>query len=242
MAERHARVERISSLHPDVLVVDARLSDPAELSWRAGQFVSLRCVGAADPNVRRSYSIASSPLRNTGFELLVKLIPDGVGSDLFRNLNAGDELHFTGPMGFFTCDLSHVGDVVFAATGTGVAAALPMMEELARRGETGKILLYWGMRTESELYWLDRLDELARSSPRIEVKICLSRSDQPLGDGRLAGHINEHILAGGPALDRPVYYLVGNGAMVRDLKKALIESGVDRKKQLRTEIFYPVAT
>jgi hypothetical protein len=35
-------------------------------------------------------------------------------------------------------------------------------------------------------------------------------------------------------------YLVGNGDMVRDLKAGLITTaGVDRKRQIRTEVFYP---
>ncbi len=240
MAERHARVAKVSTLHPDVLVIEAELTDPPELSWRAGQFVSLRCPRGDDPNARRSYSIASSPAVRSRFELLVKLIPDGIGSDLFRNLGAGDELHFTGPMGFFTCDLQHSGDVVFAATGTGIAAALPMIEELVGRAETGKILLFWGMRTEAELYWLDRLDALAARSPRVSFAVCLSRPATQSQSQALTGHINLHVLAAAPALAQPVYYLVGNGAMVRDLKKGLIDAGVDRKKQIRTEIFYPV--
>ena len=51
------------------------------------------------------------------------------------------------------------------------------------------------------------------------------------------GRINSYVLEA--PFDRPVYYLVGNGNMVRDLKAALVERGVDRKKQIRVEVFYP---
>ena len=53
------------------------------------------------------------------------------------------------------------------------------------------------------------------------------------------GRINGHVLAELPRLERPVFYLVGNGAMVREVKTALMAAGVDRKRQIRQEIFYP---
>ena len=41
-----------------------------------------------------------------------------------------------------------------------------------------------------------------------------------------------------PALDRPVFYLVGNGAMIKELKAELQARGVDRKRQIRNEAFF----
>ncbi len=240
MAEKVASAHAIVEVAPDVLVVEAGLVEPPTLSWRAGQFVSLRCGDrrAGDPDARRSYSIASRPTRATSFDLLVKLLPGGLGSDFFRELRPGSELGFTGPMGFFTCELSHPGDAVFAATGTGIAAALPMIEEtLDRSSETGAVRLFWGMREERELYWVDRLEALAAASPRFSFRLCLSRPS-PEWTG-VQGRINGHVLAALPELTRPIFYLVGNGDMVRDLKAALVGAGIDRKRQIRTEVFYP---
>src|SRR5215470_16623475 len=191
MPEKVARTRAITEVAPDVLVVEAECQDPPQLSWRAGQFLSVRCGPARDKDpARRSYSIASSPLENGRFELLVKLLPHGVGSELFAALRPGDPIHFTGPMGFFVNDLQHAGDAVYCATGTGVAAALPMIEEtLARATETGRVLLYWGMRSLEELYWEERLAALKH--PRFTVEICLSRPPAEWNGGR--GHINGHV-------------------------------------------------
>ena len=41
-----------------------------------------------------------------------------------------------------------------------------------------------------------------------------------------------------PQLSQPRFYLVGNGGMIRDVKAALVERGVDRKKQIRNEAFF----
>lgn len=239
MAEKVARTVAIAEVAPEVLVVDAVWAEPAAVRFRAGQFLSIRCGGAGDTNpARRSYSIASSPEWTAGFQLLVKLLPGGVGSALFRELAPGAELHFTGPMGFFVCDLAHAGDAVFCATGTGIAAAMPMIAEtLARPSETGRVLLYWGMRSERDLYWLDRLEALR--GPRFSYILCLSQPS-PGWSGRV-GRINAAVLGALSGLDKPTFYLVGNGDMVRELKDGLIAAGIDRKRQIRQEIFYPVS-
>jgi ferredoxin-NADP reductase len=193
--------------------------------------------------VRRSYSIASHPSRDHGgaFELLVKLVPGGIGSGFFERLREGDAMHFTGPLGFFVPDPRHEGDVLFAATGAGIAAALPMLEEiLARPGEQGRVLLLWGLRHEVDVYWQDRLDALAAlAGPRFEPLISLSQPS-PRWTG-LSGRITPHVLATAPTLRHPVFYMVGHGDMIRDVRDGLVAQGVDRKKQLRNEVFYPAS-
>jgi NAD(P)H-flavin reductase len=170
----------------------------------------------------------------------VKQVPGGLGSSYFGALQKGSQLHFTGPMGFFVPDLRHEGDAVFVATGAGIAAAYPMALDIATRAdETGRVILHWGMRSQKDLYWLDRLDALAKRSTRFEPKIALS---QPEGDwSGLRGRVTEHVLRAvdGKSFDRPIYYLVGHGDMIRDMKTGLEGRGVDRKKQIRTEVFYP---
>ena len=45
-------------------------------------------------------------------------------------------------------------------------------------------------------------------------------------------------LAALPSLLSPTFYLVGNGAMISELKRELLGHGVNRKKQIRTEAFF----
>ena len=53
-------------------------------------------------------------------------------------------MRMTGPHGFFVLDPEHAGDLVFGATGTGVAAVMPMLGELSRRTDGGRRYLFWG--------------------------------------------------------------------------------------------------
>jgi ferredoxin-NADP reductase len=231
MSEKVATVRSLVEVAPAVRVYQLEYREPKTMTFRAGQFVSIRCDARGD--TRRSYSISSLPTRTDGFELLVQLVPGGVGSAYFEKLAVGDEVHFTGPQGFFVNELAHPGDALWAVTGSGIAAALPMIEEAAARSsESGRLILYWGLRYVGDIYWLDRLKAI--TSPRFEWHLCLSA-----GDGYEKGRINAHVFARVPSLEKPHFYVVGNGDMVREVRQELVQLGFDRRRQVHTEVFYP---
>jgi CDP-4-dehydro-6-deoxyglucose reductase, E3 len=231
----HARVARISPLADGV--VEYALALDAPLAFRPGQFLSLEIGRDADENpILRSYSLASSPGQPEA-ALVIKVVPGGRGSEWFRALRIGDAVRFTGPMGFFVLDLApHAGDVVFGATGVGIAPVRPMLEELLARDERGRVLLLWGNRHPRDLFWDAELAALQAKSPRLEVRRFVSR-DAPDWRGE-RGRITPAIVDELARLHAPTFYLVGNGAMIRDVKAALVARGVDRKKQIRNEAFF----
>ncbi|MSP63267.1 MAG: FAD-dependent oxidoreductase [Myxococcales bacterium] len=232
-----ARVTSIRQLAKDVVeYVLALAEDDVGLAWRPGQFISIACGRRDDGEpILRSYSIASLPGCGT-VDLVVKLIEGGAASDWFRRLQEGEAVRFTGPMGFFVLDLVHPGDLVFAATGTGVAPLVPMIREALGRDEGGRVHLLWGLRSEEDLFWRAEIEALAALSPRFQHAIHLSRPGDGWAGAR--GRINGAAIELLPSLARPTFYLCGNGAMIKDLKAALCERGIDRKRQVRTEAFF----
>ena len=58
---------------------------------------------------------------------IIRVIPEGKASDYLMALPLGTMVNMTGPHGFFVLDPAHAGDVVFAATGTGIAAVMPTL-------------------------------------------------------------------------------------------------------------------
>ncbi len=200
-----------------------------------GKFISLRCTGGGD--VRRSYTILSPPGPGDTVEILVKDVAGGVGTAYFAGLAVGDTVHFTGPMGFFVPDAAHAGDAIHVATGAGVAASLPVIEAtLARRDEATRVRLFWGLLDGQDTYLEDRLAAAARS-PRFAWQL-VRGAHWPAVHDALATHAT---LALAAAVEPPVvYYTVGNGDMCRRVRDALVAQGVDRRKQIRSETFYPV--
>ena len=129
LRSRLAVAADVHDLYFDVL-------DPPKVVFKAGQFVTLPVgTDAAGQSLRRSYSIASLSDRGEELRFLIRAIPGGVATDYFLRMPLGTEVPMTGPHGFFVLSAQHPGDVVFGATGTGVAPVLPMLDELRGRQE-----------------------------------------------------------------------------------------------------------
>jgi ferredoxin-NADP reductase len=237
MDEKRARIRSVDQLAPGLRRLDLVMVDPPAVQFRGGQFVSLRIGDGFHP--RRSYSISSSPARTDGFELLARST-GGAADPFLARLAPGRELSLLGPMGFFLCDRRHPGDVVMGATGVGISALLSMaaeLLELPERAQPGRILLYWGLRSEADVVLRDRLDALAaRSGGRFSYELYLSEPGSAWIGNR--GHITADLVATAGTCDAPTYYLCGNGAMIRDAARALIGRRVPPER-IRNEVFYP---
>jgi ferredoxin-NADP reductase len=225
-----------SAVAADVYDLTFDVLDPAKVVFKAGQFVTLPVgTDSQGQSLRRSYSIASLSDHGEELRFIIRAIPGGVATDYFLRMHPGTEVPMTGPHGFFVLSTQHPGDVVFGATGTGVAPVLPMLDELRARGEPGRRLLYWGLRQESDLFVVPEVEALCRASAT-DLYIHLSRPGEAWRG--LRGRITAPILAALPDLTAPTFYLVGNGHMISELKSKLVAAGIDRKKQIRTEAFF----
>lgn len=218
------------------------LREPARLDFKAGQFVSIS-IGSdkADGEIhpRRSYSIASQSDAGELLRFIIRVIPEGKASEFLMSLPLGTVVNMTGPHGFFVLDQAHPGDVVFAATGTGIAAVMPMLGELGRRRETGgearRCIVLWGARVEADLFARPEIVALAARAGA-DLRIYLTAPEASWTGGR--GRITAALLAEMPHLSAPTFYLVGNGAMITEVKRELVARGVNRKAQIRTEAFF----
>jgi ferredoxin-NADP reductase len=231
-----ATVARIATLADGVIEYVLRLDRAEPLAFRPGQFISLSVGQDGDGNpILRSYSLASPPGRSD-VSIIIKVVPGGVASEWFARLAAGARVRFTGPMGFFVLDFAHAGDVVFGATGVGITPVLAMLDETLARAESGRVILFWGNRHPQDLFWQAELDERQRKHPRLDVRRYVTGA-APDWSG-LRGRITPAIVDELPKLAKPTFYLVGNGAMIRDVKQELQARGVDRKRQIRNEAFF----
>jgi ferredoxin-NADP reductase len=225
---------------PEIAELTFMMRTPPRLDFKAGQFVSIAVPGKdeeAQVVPRRSYSIASQSDAGETLRFIIRVIPEGKASELLMGLDVGASVAMTGPHGFFVLDPAHPGDVVFGATGTGIAAVMPMLGELARHPSTAahRRLIFWGVRHEADLCARPEVEALAaRAGAGLNLYLTAPPPGWRGGHGRITAAVLERL----PALTAPTFYLVGNGAMITELKRELVARGVNRKTQIRTEAFF----
>jgi ferredoxin-NADP reductase len=227
-----ARLEDKRVLTPKYIQYMFEFITPHEMEFEAGQYVSMKVSDRGD---RRSYSICSAPQVKHGFELLIDISPQGIGSKYLESLQFGSEVSVLAPMGHFVIPQG-VAETAFyfIATGSGVAPFKSMIEDLLQKQEKRPIVLYWGLRHEEDLFWELEFQELSKNFPNFKLQIILSqpKPEWPLSKGRVTDLLQ--------ALEKPAgagYYLCGNGKMVDEVKAYLQQVGI-ASQNVHNEMFY----
>lgn len=134
-----------------------------DLEFVPGQYVTVRYGRRSRP-----YSIACSPTEDA-IEICVRRVSGGkLSAELADRIEVGDEATLRGPNGDFTLRDPSRRDMVFLATGTGVAPLKSMIEYAFEagldeyRGETRHVWLFLGAGWEDDLPYREafgRLDD-----------------------------------------------------------------------------------
>ena len=201
-------------LAPDVMRVVLRLPPTAEFSFIPGQYIDV--IGPS--GVRRSYSLANASFADKKLELHIRSVDGGVMSQYwFGQAKTNDLLRLNGPLGtFFLRDVSGL-DLVFLATGTGIAPIKAMLESMryfAAQQQPRSVTVLWGGRTPQDLYF-----DAAGMPGRFKFLPVLSRADGHWSGAR--GHVQQALLVALPDLSQAAVYACGSDAMIRDAQTTL---------------------
>lgn len=212
-------------------LLELKFTKPDGFTFQAGQFVQF-LVPNNGTATRRSYSVSSAP-SDPYLEFCIKIFPDGIGSGFCDQLEAGGTIDILGPRGRFIL-ANESRPSFFIATGTGIAPIMSMIrDEIETKKTTRELKLLFGVRSENDLFWHDRLDVLKNKSDFFSYILTLS---QPKPDGSwsgLKGRVTDHIIH--HIVDHD-FYLCGSAAMVKDVRELLIQNGT-APAQIHFEIF-----
>lgn len=229
---RRAVVIKGELVAPGVRRVRLRALESDRLGHRAGQYILLHARAADGSVVKRAYSIATAPAEDPVFGLCVRLIPDRAASGFVHAVTPGTEVTFTGPWGKFLVE-DRDCDLTLVATGTGISCTGAILEDELGRAGTRRVRLLWGLRHETDVHGLGRLEELARRDARFSYVVALSQAE-PTWTG-YRGRVTD-VLRNEIHPDR-LYYLAGNGAMIAEAEEILAGSGVP-PGAVRKEVFF----
>jgi NAD(P)H-flavin reductase len=153
--------------------------------------------------------------------LLLNLVPNGPGSTYLFSLHEGDETKFAGPAGNFYLRDDPGRDLLFVATGTGIAPLRSMLLANAERSTPSRTTLFWGLRSQRDLYYEEELARISRDLPGSSHLVTLSRPQPGWAgpSGRVTALIREQV----PDVKRLAVYLCGNSGMIAEVT-ALIQA------------------
>lgn len=217
------------------------MTRPAHFKFTAGQFARIG-LKVGDDLVVRAYSVVSSPFDET-LEFFSIVVPDGAFTSNLQHLQVGNELYLEKiPYGFLTLaryQLPLPQDLWLLGTGTGLAPFLSMLQDFETWQKYSKINLVYSVRTDAELAYVDRINEIAALFGEGHtgfqfIPIVTRDPNAPLHE-RLPVLIANGDLekAAGMALNPETSHvmLCGNPQMVDDTKDALKDRGLTMNRR-----------
>jgi CDP-4-dehydro-6-deoxyglucose reductase, E3 len=219
-----ATVDRVRDLTHDVRELGLRLREPKDIQFKAGQFISFNLTPPGGERLMiRPYSIASPPNESDRITLVFNRVQGGRGSTYLFNLREGDVVAFEGPQGSFYLR-ERMRNVLFVATGTGIAPIRSMLLDLVNNGYAGAATLYWGLRSQRDVYYQQEFEALAARYPNVSFAIALSRPEA--GWQAYAGRVTGLVDARVTSVKNLDVFLCGNHAMIRDVTEIIRTKGL----------------
>jgi ring-1,2-phenylacetyl-CoA epoxidase subunit PaaE len=213
-----------------------------EFSYRQGQNITLR-VKMDGQEVRRSYSICSSPLENE-LRVAIKKVPGGLFSTYANEqLQKGQEIEVLPPSGKFYTELrpGNSKQYLAFAAGSGITPILSLIKTTLAVESGSHFTLVYGNRHRPSILFREELEALKnRYIDRLSLHHILSREqmDIPLNQGRIdAGKCQDLC---GRLIDlrrMDEFFLCGPEEMIFTVKGWLEEKGV-RPAAIHFELFH----
>ena len=132
------------------------------IEYKPGQYITF--VQKSTPQeIRRSYSITSSPLLNEPLTIGVKRIENGIFSrQLIDHAKTGDELLTTGAGGLFTLpeDFSNIRQIFFLAVGSGITPIYSLLKTVLHFQPGIHVVLIFSNSSQPKTIFFHQLNEL----------------------------------------------------------------------------------
>ena len=189
-----ATLTKHTDLTYNVFELTFTTEDPA-FEYKAGQFITIKLPQPeGEPLIMRSYSISSKPTKGQ-FELCIKLIEKGKGSNYLNSLKPGEEIEFIGPVGHFTFKTNPDKRVLLIGTGTGLAPLKSILEEQLPNNPDQKFHLLFGVRHIKDLFYQDDLSALATQHENFTYITTLSQpeSEDWVAQGGKEGRVTAYL-------------------------------------------------
>jgi ring-1,2-phenylacetyl-CoA epoxidase subunit PaaE len=219
-----------------------------EFRFIQGQYVTLKLMVNGE-ELRRSYSICSSPVTEDELRIAVKAVKGGKGSVYInQSLKKGDVLEVMTPMGNFYSPLSpkHKKTYVLFAGGSGITPMLSIIKTVLAFEPGSGLVLFYGNLNEEATIFKNILDQIAQDNPdRFKVYYIFDQPKQkvsdPLYQGILTRDKIEALMNAHLNYNQDwEFFVCGPTPMMDNVKSTLIKRGTENSR-IHIEYFTAVA-
>ncbi|MER0481304.1 globin domain-containing protein [Streptomyces sp. Edi2] len=212
---------------PDIAVVLVRPDQP--YPFLAGQYASVETPWW--PRVWRHYSFASAPRSDGLLSFHVKAVPAGwVSNAMVHRARPGDVIRIGAPGGSMTVDHSKRSGLLCVGGGTGIAPIRALVEDVAEHGVRRPVEVFYGARSDHDLYDLDTMLQLEQTHPWLSVRpVVASGPAARGGTSSERGQLPEAVRQYGPFREYDAY-LSGPPGLIRSGVDALVGVGIPTER------------
>lgn len=225
------RVVALDDLTHDIKGLRLVIEAGGPFTFSAGQYAQVEFA----PGLSKHYSMANPP-GEPELEFQVRHMPGGrTSAYVCTQLKVGDTVKVSGPLGSSYLRDLHKGPVLLVAGGSGFAPMQSILGALLARDYAEKIVLYFGVRSERDLYHESLLKDLAARRANFSYHVVLS---EQIGDkGRRYGLVHEAVAQDLGDFTGYKAYLAGPPVMVEAATEMLLARGLPQR-DIHADAFY----
>lgn len=173
-------ISDISETTPDAIAMTFAVPEYLRetYAFKPGQYLTLR-FNIDGEDLRRSYSICSSPLESHSLRIGVKRVQDGkVSNYIPETLNVGDSVEVMPPNGLFFADINadNYKTYYLFACGSGITPVLSILKTVLEVEPHSYVYMLYGNQHQNSIMFLNEIQEIYDRYPkRFFLKHYLSR-------------------------------------------------------------------
>lgn len=225
------RVVALDALTHDIRNVRLVIEAGGPFTFSAGQYAQLEFA----PGLSKHYSMANTPAEPE-LEFQIRHMPDGrTSAYVATRLKVGDSVKVSGPLGSSYLRDKHAGPVLLVAGGSGLAPMQSILRTILARDPNRRVTLYFGVRSERDVFHEKLLQDLASKSPNFRYHLVLS--EQKGGAGRRYGLVHEAVAMDLDDISGYKAYLAGPPVMVEAATVLLHARGM-ATRDIHADAFY----
>ncbi|MCX6208511.1 MAG: phenylacetate-CoA oxygenase/reductase subunit PaaK [Bacteroidetes bacterium] len=211
-----------------------------EFTYKQGQYITLK-TKIEDQEIRRSYSLCSSPLEDD-FRIAVKKVQNGLFSSYANDLlKIGDTLDVAAPNGKFYSELneSNLKKYLAIAAGSGITPILSIIKTTLSAEPLSEFILVYGNKNTGSIIFKEEIEALKNKFVgRLQLIHILSRekTDAPISHGRIDTDKLQQLSRLINWQSTNEFFICGPEEMILATKDFLENLNIDRK-QIHFELF-----